>query len=428
MNFEKQASPTEKLNICVVGSTYPRFQEDEQVPWLREYVNRMEEIGHNVTVYAPAYKGLTSHKIDGVTVERFRYAPKVLETLTHDEGATNKVRRSPKALLVIPYIFFGMIGAFRLARKKNFDIINVHWPFPHGFFGLAMQWINHAPIVSTCHGAELALGRKLPLVQLVLHWFLNCSQGVTCNSSHTKNEILKVCDRSVKVIPYGSSLRSIAQIDKKTDDPEAIPSLLFCGRLIERKGVDILLRSLPRILEKKNVQLKITGEGDQKQKWMRLTEELGISKHVHFLGFVSNQELSVLYQMCDIYVHPAIFDSRGDTEGLGVVLIEALLNSKPVVASRVGGIIDVIKHNRTGLLVEEKDEEELADAVLELLEDTKFAESLGKAGRDFALNYFDWDRIIRVNEAYFYKVRMNQIQSDLEPCELGSQPVFPTQS
>jgi glycosyltransferase involved in cell wall biosynthesis len=106
----------------------------------------------------------------------------------------------------------------------------------------------------------------------------------------------------------------------------------------------------------------ITGEGDQKESIQLLVAEKGLQEHVEFAGFVSNERLGELYRTADLYVHPSIHDSRGDTEGLGVVLIEALANKRPVIACGVGGIVDVIQDGETGVLVEEKNSQALANA------------------------------------------------------------------
>ena len=83
------------LRIGVITSTYARSDEDYEVPWLRESVNRIAARGHEVTVIAPSYSGLKNHLIDGIEVRRFRYAPARLEKLTHGEGAPNKLKKNP---------------------------------------------------------------------------------------------------------------------------------------------------------------------------------------------------------------------------------------------------------------------------------------------------------------------------------------------
>src|ERR1700733_6546721 len=100
-----------QLNICMVTSTYPRHESDYAVPWLRESVRRLTDRGHKVTVLAPSYRGLQDHTIDGVSVKRFRYAPAAIETLTHEQGAPNKVGSIWKKLLGIPYVINGRDAA-----------------------------------------------------------------------------------------------------------------------------------------------------------------------------------------------------------------------------------------------------------------------------------------------------------------------------
>jgi glycosyltransferase involved in cell wall biosynthesis len=104
--------------------------------------------------------------------------------------------------------------------------------------------------------------------------------------------------------------------------------------------------------------------------------------------------LNKYYSACDCFVLPAVVDSEGNTEGLGVVLIEALSFRKPVVASALGGIVDVINHEKTGLLVPEKDSPALAAAITRVLTDEELARRLGEEGFRFVREYFNWDRII----------------------------------
>jgi len=122
-------------------------------------------------------------------------------------------------------------------------------------------------------------------------------------------------------------------------------------------------------------------------------------------------------------VHPAIYDSRGDTEGLGVVLVEALTNRKPVVASRVGGIVDVIKDGETGLLVPEKDPEAIAKTVLRLLENPDYAERLGEQGHAYVTDYFNWDRIIDQYEAIYRKCVLSNREGLLKKRTLKRLPL-----
>src|SRR5260370_30111825 len=119
------------LRIGVITSTYPRSDEDYEVPWLRESVNRIAARGHEVTVIAPSYSGLKNHLIDGIEVRRFRYAPPRLEKLTHGEGAPNKLKKNPfLKVLTLTYLLSGICSVWRICREKRIDVLHVHWPFP----------------------------------------------------------------------------------------------------------------------------------------------------------------------------------------------------------------------------------------------------------------------------------------------------------
>jgi glycosyltransferase involved in cell wall biosynthesis len=385
----ERPEPGRALKICVIGSTYPRHEQDYAVPWLRESVRRLTARGHAVTVLAPSFEGLPSHELDGVPVNRFRYAPTRWENLTHEQGAPNRIRNPIYQLLGLPYVAFGALAAARLAARERFDVIHAHWPFPHGAIASAARLSSGAPIVMNSHGAEFALARRKAWVRPILRRALRSADLLVCNSGHTAAEAKALSGRASRVIPYGSTVAA-----RPTPLPKnAVARVLFTGRLIQRKGVEYLIRALPLILAQRPAVLQITGGGDQREALEALTRELGLQDSVQFLGFVSNGQLDALYAGCDVYVNPSIIDDRGDTEGLGVGPIEAFAHGRPVVASAVGGIPDVVIDRRTGRLVPEKDAFALAGAILEMLDDPAYANTLAQSGLEYARRRFDWDLI-----------------------------------
>lgn len=389
------------LRVCVIGSTYPRHEGDYAVPWLRESVKRLVGRGHEVTVLAPAYRGQRSHTIDGVPVVRFRYAPKPWEVLTHEQGATNKLGNPFLQLLGAPYVALGSLAAARLARRERFDVIHSHWPFPHGAIAAAARLFGGAPVVANCHGAEFALARRKGWVRPLLRKALEGSDRIICNSSSTAADVKALSGRDATVIPYGTTVEA-----KPSAGPTAtseVSRILFTGRLIQRKGVEFLIRAMVLILKRRQAVLTITGDGDQRAGLEALTAELGLGDSVRFLGFVDNATLDRAYADCDVYVNPSVIDDRGDTEGLGVGPIEAFAHLKPVVACGVGGIPDVVKHRATGLLVPEKSPEALAEAILELLDDPSYARELALNALAYSRVHFDWDRITDSIEGVYHE-------------------------
>ncbi len=387
------------LSICVIASTYPRSESDYAVPWLRESVRRMTMLGHRVTVLAPAYKGLANHTIDDVEVIRFRYAPRCMETLTHETGAANKIGRLRKRLLGIPYILSGAVSGALLAMRRRFDVVHVHWPFPHGPIGSLIARLSGAPLLLHCYGAEFAMARNRWWVRRWLRHSLRQGDTVIAISSDTARQVEELSGRQAVVAPYGATVET----RQSTSHLNTIPRILFTGRLIQRKGVEYLIRAVPQLLAKRPVEVIITGDGDQREGLEALSRSLGLEKTVQFLGFLSNEQLAEEYARCDVWVNPSIIDSRGDTEGLGVGAIEAYAYGKPVVASDVGGIPDAVRHRQTGLLVPEKDVDALAGAISELIDNPQLSKRLGSQGREFARQQFDWDDLTEQMESLYYE-------------------------
>jgi glycosyltransferase involved in cell wall biosynthesis len=162
---------------------------------------------------------------------------------------------------------------------------------------------------------------------------------------------------------------------------------------VERKGVPYLIEAFGEVLRKIDAVLTIVGEGSEKEKLEELVKSKNLENKVYFPGFVQQEELKNYFQKCDVFVLPAIVDSKGDTEGLGVVLIEAMNYKKPVIASNVGGIVDIIIDKKTGILVPEKDSKKMAEAIVNLLADEEQALRLGEEGFRFVKDNFNWDHV-----------------------------------
>ena len=380
-----------KSRILVITSTYPRHESDYAVPWMREIHRQLQKEGNEITVMAPAYKGLKSHTIDGIEVKRFRYAPASIETLTHEEGATYKVRKSYMQLLAVPYILIGCIYAGWLALRGQYDVIHVHWPFPHGLMGQVARFVSGKPLVLMSHGAEFSLARRKKWVLPFLRQSLRTADLCIANSSDTAAKVVELSGRPCHTLPYGTTVNA-ADVQA---EPSAKPRVLFTGRLIERKGLEYLLRAVPMILSQiPDAEFVITGDGDQRDRLEKLRDELGLAQYISFKGFVSKEELAQEYAKCNVWVNPGIIDSWGDAEGLGIGSIEAYSYFKPVVASRVGGIPDTIRDGETGYLVPQKDPVALAAAICDLLVDPEKCRKFGRAGFEFAKETFSWKRIV----------------------------------
>ena len=423
------------MKVLVIGSVYPRFHEDAEVPWLRTSVAHLKQAGVEIQVLAPAYKGLKSHEIDGVKVNRFRYAPASLEILTHEEGAPSKMASKPwLQLLAIPYIISGFFRCLKICRKFRPDVIHAHWPFPHAYIALGAAKLFRIPLVLNFHGAELLLIRKKKWVKPLLKFAIGQAQAVFANSSFTAGKIKALRKVEVEWSPYGTTLESREISAEPTQAPHPINGkfkILFVGRHIERKGICYLIEAA-KYLPRDKFEIRIVGVGDLTDKLKELAAQVdalapaglrhdeGVATQVDalapselrhdspaeivFTGKLSPEALTSEYKNANVFTLPAIVDSKGDTEGLGVVLIEAMELGLPIVASDVGGIPDVVVDGVSGILVPEKDPQALANAFKRLQSEPALVQKLLEGSRKRIRECFTWDGIIDRQIAAYKKI------------------------
>ncbi len=409
----------EQLRICVIASTYPRHEADYAVPWLRESVAHLADRGHHITVLAPSYEGLDSHIVDGVHVKQLSILAKTLgaadprtrRTKSHSQSALSITSRTLRPTR--------LSCRAQLANREQFDIVHVHWPFPHEPIGMAAAKQCNAPLIMTSHGAEFALARRKPWVSVCLRRSLMKADELIANSSDTAGHVQQLCGRAPEVIPFGSTVTPQTAGDR----PRRIggpPRVLFTGRLIQRKGVEYLLHAAKQVVAQIGAKFIITGDGDQRSYLETLSRELGLQEHVEFLGFVSNEVLNEQYAQCDVWVNPSVVDDRGDTEGLGVGAIEAYAHGKPVIASDVGGIPDVVIDHQTGLLVPQKHPHALAKAISELLNDPVRSQRFAAAGLRHVQKRFNWSTITDQLESVYWRSLLNRDPIRLNATDLNA--------
>jgi glycosyltransferase involved in cell wall biosynthesis len=379
-----------RMKVLVIATAYPRYPGDVITPWLPELLKHLQEKGIEVTVFTSSYKGSGYHVLDGIPVYRFRYFFKPFERLTHEEMAADRFSRGvlPK-ILSAWYLVCGMISIYRFTRHRFFDIIHVHWPFPHILFGIFGKATSSARIVSSFHGAEIRwLKRKFPLLLNVFRSLINRSSCITTNSSHTARELGTVVNRPVAIVPFSST---IGQYDGPVSDEKEI---LFVGRLVERKGVAFLIKAMAKIHTRIPHHLYIVGDGPDRKELELLVQQCDLTNRITFTGYVADDALAERFKRCSFFVLPAVYDKKGDIEGLGVVLIEAMAYSKPVIASQAGGIVDIVQDKKNGYLVPPGDVDALADAMEKLALDNHDRCLMGKKAKQTVDEKFNWDTIV----------------------------------
>ncbi|OLT11932.1 hypothetical protein BJF79_23215 [Actinomadura sp. CNU-125] len=209
-----------------------------------------------------------------------------------------------------------------------------------------------------------------------------------------------VAAERLHVVPSGIGAEFLAELGTPELDepvmPERIPAprIGYVGRLAERKGVDVLLRAFATLQDSTDAHLVVVGDGPERAKLQRLAARLGIGERTHFLGFVPHDYVPRVLRELNVLALP----SRH--EEVGSVLLEAMHSRVPIVASRTGGVPELVEHRRSGLLVSPENPRELAAALRELLESRALARAVTVAARR-RVNDRTWDRLVhRVMEVY----------------------------
>lgn len=380
------------MRILHVVTAFPRGPEDVIAPWLVELIVRLRGAGHDVEVFTSAYRGGGNTEYRGIPVHRFRYAPAGWEDLTHDEAAPDRMRRSLRyKLLPLPYVLGGMWAIWRLTRRR-YDVVHVHWPVPHALFGWVARLFGRARIVSSWYGVELRwVQSSLPWLRWFVRWALKISDAVVAISSYTAGEIGRFARTPVRVIPY---TLGFAPPTAQRSPATGQFAILFVGRLVERKGVTHLVEAVRRLPAGLHPRLTVIGDGPERASLEAQIARDDLGDRVTVRGRVSEAELREAYAASNVLVLPSILDARGDTEGLGVVLLEAMSYGVPVIGSDLGGITDIVQNGETGLLVPPGDPDALAAALTRIAQDGGLARRLGEAGRKHVATVFGWPAIM----------------------------------
>lgn len=277
-----------------------------------------------------------------------------------------------------------------------------------GYLGLWMQKYLRMPYVVYAHGNEI-----LDAMQGEWEGHRYAIRNADCvfANSHYTGDLLRAAgvrsDR-IEVVHPGCDVDRFRPKVISADERRALLGphaaskvILTVGRLVARKGHDLVIRALPRVLkDHPDTCYLIVGSGPAKPAIAGLVEELRLGNKVIFLENAKDSELLNLYNVCDVFVMPSRANLDAcDVEGFGIVFLEANACGKPVIAGRSGGIGDAVLDGLTGLLVDPGSSDALAEALSQMLGDPSYATQLGRQGRERAMQEFTWSLIAtRVDE------------------------------
>jgi glycosyltransferase involved in cell wall biosynthesis len=385
------------VKILLVAHGFPRRHGDLAGAFLLSLARGQQSLGHDVLVVAPHDAGLPlDDVVDGVRVRRYRYDVDAEETLAYRGTMADQVLRSWRGRWkLVGFIRAARRAARRAVREFAPDVVHVHWWFPGGL-SVWPRLSRRIPYVVTSHGTDLFLVDRVPAAARLAGPIFRGAAQVTVISSPLvpRAERLGVPHSRITVVPMPIDRAVATEVERPVPPTIRRDALLFVGRLVERKGAAFAVQALAALVRAgRPMRLTIVGEGPEREALTSLAASLGVSDRIEITGVLSPAAVRERYAAGGIFVMPAVTDWKGEQEGFGMVIVEAMAHGLPVVASRSGGIPDIIRDGENGLLVPERDVAALAAAVTRLLDEEQLAPRLAAAARDDVRHRFAPARI-----------------------------------
>jgi phosphatidyl-myo-inositol dimannoside synthase len=365
--------------VLLVTNDFPPRRGGIQ-SYLVELVRRLAATGeHTVTVYAPQWKG--ADDFDAQT------------------AGLQVVRHPGTVMLPVPSVDVRMR---RLIAEHGIDTVWFGAAAPLGLLAQRARRAGASRVLASTHGHEVGWS-MLPAARSVLRRIGDDTDVVTFVSRYTRARFASAFGPEAAL----EHLPPAVDSDRFRPDPASRaelraryrlgqrPTVLCLSRLVPRKGQDMLIRALPAIRRRVDgAALVIAGGGPYLETLRRLAERNQVSEHVTFTGGIPAADLPAYHAMADVFAMPCRTRGAGlDVEGLGIVFLEASAAGVPVIAGRSGGAPETVQHNKTGLVVDGRSVNQIADAVTEMLANPDRAAAMGAAGRDWVTSQWRWDAL-----------------------------------
>jgi phosphatidylinositol alpha-1,6-mannosyltransferase len=303
----------------------------------------------------------------------------------------------PESLLMYAKL---AVASLAIGLRNEFDSVHAGRVLPEGIVAWIVARVVRRPFVVYAHGEELTTWRQ-PAKSRVMRWTYRHADVVIANSGFTRDELidLGVPAARIAILHPGVDVDrfrpGLGHDDLKRllgiDSQEKL--ILSVGRLSRRKGFDQVIRALPFLVARElDVHYAVIGIGEDRDYLRGVAAQLDVSKRVHLLGHVEPSDLPRWYNAADVVAMPNR-EIDGDTEGFGMVYIEAAACGKPSLAGLAGGTAAAVVDGVTGLRVDGASTNAVADGLLRLLGNPSLGRELGESGHRRAVSEFGWTSV-----------------------------------
>ena len=407
------------MNVLAITSSYPRYEGDPTAPFVESIVRHVAARGHTVHVLLPESRSWSRPATEGrVHYHSYRYSP--LRSWTpwgYSESLEGGVTIKRPLYALAPLVLLSALrAAGSLLGRGEFDLVHAHWIVPNGPIGAIAAGRHDLPLVVTLHGSDMAVSERSRSIGRATRWTLARAAAVTAPSGDLLERARRLGARHLReLIPYGADTRAL---EADPGDVEHLRERLGLhpdhvvvagvGRFIPVKGFEYLVEAHAKArVHDPRLRLVLVGDGDLREELRARARSLGAADSVIFSGMVERDEIPAYLAAADVVVVPSV-RYEGYVDGLPNVALEAMAAGKPLVATRVGGLPELVRPGETGLLVDEKDADELADAIVTLAREPDMRARMGDSGRALIRDSMSWDSVAERFEAVYERVTRGQ--------------------
>jgi glycosyltransferase involved in cell wall biosynthesis len=387
------------MNVLMVTSSYPKYAGDVTAPFIESIAQGLLARGHSVDVILPQHPELNRRPDEGIRFLTYDYAPAAgLNLWGYAQSLESDVRVRRVIYLLLPFVAFALRKEMsRTLKDTRYDVVHVHWVVPNAVLVADIVRAHGVPLVVSLHGSDVFLSERVRFVGALAASAFEAAGAITACSADLLERALALGappGRS-RVVPYGVDVEAFAPSPQSPDlrrrlgIPEGHLLVFAFGRLVEKKGFSGLIKAVSGT---PGVHLVLAGEGDLRQPLEAQAHALGVP--VTFTGNLDRTSLARVLGAADVVVVPSVVDRAGNVDGLPNTLLEALAAGRPVVASRVAGIPEVIQDGVNGLLVPEGDPLALQRALEVLVGNPEARARLGREARRTAVERLGWEQAI----------------------------------
>jgi phosphatidylinositol alpha-1,6-mannosyltransferase len=279
-----------------------------------------------------------------------------------------------------------------MSAANSYDLVVCGVAYPMAVLAFANWLITRTPFAVYSHGEDVTCVQNSGLARRSLAQALRSARVIMTNSTFTKRQVeaLGVSAEQVICCPPWIDSRPYEQVSDDTVEDmrrrlglSGKKVILTLARLVERKGHDMVVRSLPQVARQvPDVHYLVVGKGDQ-SRLKGIADELGVADRLTIVEEIADEELAPAFRLADVNIMVSRWDrEKREVEGFGIVYLEAAACGRPSISGNVGGPPDAVEHGVTGYIVDSESVDEIAGALVTLLTDNRLSDAMGKAGRE----------------------------------------------